>query len=297
MKRYAAVVALALGVIPLLISAAGAEQVWINDIRANPVRYWNTTVTVVGMVQEVRSEPVGTTRGFYTIQDDSIVTGVINVGELPYNQLIVRSNNLPPIGKTFSVTGTVIQDPTRANLPILKEISRTTPGMSAALKIILIAAIVLFIALIIAFVLLMNRGKQRAADKGAGRPDAAAEGGRTTRIPAPVPAAKTQVYLNLGADIVVEKGPDKGKEFALTKPVFTIGRPGARKNDIELTDDTVSKEQATINYDNAKKIFSLLNESSTNPTRIGGSAVSGSAVLENNTVLEMGRTQLRFRKP
>lgn len=295
MKRYAAVAALALGVIPLLISAAGAEQVWINDIRANPVRYWNTTVTVVGMVQEVKSEPVGTTRGFYTIQDDSIVTGVINVGELPYNQLIVRSNNLPPIGKTFSITGTVIQDPTRANLPILKEISRTTPGMSAALKIILIAAIVLFIALIIAFVLLMNRGKQRAAEKGAGRPDAAAEGGRTARLQAP--AAKTQVYLNLGADIVVEKGPDKGKEFALTKLAFTIGRAGARKNDIELTDDTVSKEQATINYDNAKKIFSILNESSTNPTRIGGSAVSGSAVLENNTVLEMGRTQLRFRKP
>lgn len=295
MKRYAAVAALALGVIPLLISAAGAEQVWINDIRANPVRYWNTTVTVVGMVQEVRSEPVGTTRGFYTIQDESIVTGVINVGELPYNQLIVRSNNLPPIGKTFSITGTVIQDPTRANLPILKEISRTTPGMSAALKIILIAAIVLFIALIIAFVLLMNRGKQRAAEKEAGRPDAVAEGGRTARIQAP--AAKTQVYLNLGADIVVEKGPDKGKEFALTKLATTIGRAGARKNDIELTDDTVSKEQATINYDNAKKIFSILNESSTNPTRIGGSAVSGSAVLENNTVLEMGRTQLRFRKP
>jgi hypothetical protein len=295
MKRYAAFVALALGLIPLLSSAAGAEQVWINDIRANPVRYWNTTVTVVGMVQEVRSEPVGTTRGFYTIQDESIVTGVINVGELPYNQLIVRSNNLPAIGKTFSVTGTVIQDPTRANLPIIKEISRTMPGMSAALKIILIAAIVLFIALIIAFVLLMNRGKQRAAEKGAGRPDAAAEAGRTARIQAP--AAKTQIYLNLGADIVVEKGPDKGKEFALTKPAFTIGRAGARKNDIELTDDTVSKEQATINYDNAKKIFSLLNESSTNPTRIGGSAVSGSADLENNTVLEMGRTLLRFRKP
>jgi hypothetical protein len=295
MKRYAAVAALALGVIPLLISAAGAEQVWINDIRANPVRYWNTTVTVVGMVQEVKSEPVGTTRGFFTIQDDSIVTGVINAGELPYNQLIVRSNNLPPIGKTFSITGTVIQDPTRANLPILKEISRTTPGMSATLKIILIAAIVLFIALIIAFVLLMSRGKQRAAEKGAGRPEAAAEGGRTARIPAP--AEKTQVYLNLGADIVVEKGPDKGKEFALTKPAITIGRAGARKNDIELTDDTVSKEQATINYDNVKKTFSILNESSTNPTRIGGSAVSRSAVLENNTVLEMGRTQLRFRKP
>jgi hypothetical protein len=295
MKRHAAVIGLVLGIIPLLVSAAGAEQVWINDIRANPVRYWNTTVTVVGMVQEVRSEPVGTTRGFYTIQDDSIVTGVINAGELPYNQLIVRSNNLPPIGKTYSVTGTVIQDPTRANLPILKEISRTTPGMSGTLKIILIAAIVVFIALIVAFVLLISRSKQRAAAKEIGPPDAAAEGGRTARLPAQ--PAKTQVYLNLGADIVVEKGPDKGKEFALTKPSTTIGRAGARKNDIELTDDTVSKEQATINYDNIKKTFNILNESSTNPTRIGGSAVSGSAALENNSVLEMGRTQLRFRKP
>jgi hypothetical protein len=59
----------------------------------------------------------------------------------------------------------------------------------------------------------------------------------------------------------------------------------------------VSKEQATINYDNAKKIFTIVNESSTNPTRVNGTPVSGSAVVENNTVVEMGRTQIRFRKP
>ncbi|MGB9006840.1 MAG: FHA domain-containing protein [Candidatus Aminicenantales bacterium] len=294
MKRLAVVLGLALLAVPLLLSPAGAaDQVWINDIRANPVRFWNTTVTVIGMVQEVKSEPLGTTRGFYTIMDDSIVTGVITAGELPYNQLIVRTNNLPPIGKTFSVTGTVIQDPTRANLPILKEISRSSPGMSVAMKIILVAAILLFIALIVTFVLLLTRPKRAAAEQ-AGRP------GATARIPsqAPAPAAgKTQVYLNLGADLIIEKGPDKGKEFALTKLATTIGRAGARKNDVELSDDTVSKEQATINYDNAKKIFTIVNESSTNPTRANGTPVSGSAVVENNTVVEIGRTQIRFRKP
>jgi hypothetical protein len=293
MKRLAVVLGLALLAVPLLLSSAGAaEQVWINDIRANPVRYWNTTVTVIGMVQEVKSEPVGTNRGFYTIMDDSIVTGVINAGELPYNQLIVRSNNLPPIGKTFSVTGTVIQDPTRANLPILKEITRSSPGMSLTLKIVLAAAIVVFIALVVTFILLLTRPK-RAVAREAGR------AGATARVPSPAPAeaAKTKVYMNLGADLVVEKGPDKGKEFALTKLATTIGRAGARKNDVELSDDTVSKEQATVNYDNTKKIFTVANESSTNPTRVNGTPVSESAVLENNTVLEMGRTQIRFRKP
>ncbi|OGD24208.1 MAG: hypothetical protein A2Y56_05965 [Candidatus Aminicenantes bacterium RBG_13_63_10] len=287
MRKIVALVCLTLGGAALTVSAANAaDQVWINDIRANPVRHWNTTVTVTGLVQEVRSDPAGTTRGFYIIQDESIVTGAINVGELPYNQLYVRTNNLPPIGKTFKVTGTVIQDPTRADLPILKEDSRSTVGLSSTLRVILIAAIVMFIGLIIALVLLLARPKARAA----------AAAGRTTRLAAEPEAAKTQVYVDLGAGLVVEKGPDKGREFPLTKMSNAIGRAGARKNEVELADDTVSKEQATIHFDSSKKTFTIVNESATNPTKVNGAVISGQAALENNASVEMGKTLLRFRK-
>lgn len=289
MRKRAFVVCLVLGAAVLTAAAASAaEQVMINDIRANPVRYWNTTVTVKGLVQEVRSDPPGTTRGFYIISDESIVTGAVNAGELPYNQLYVRTNNLPPIGKEFKVTGTVINDPTRADLPILKETSRSSAGMSAAMRILLIAAVVLFIGVVVALVLLLARPKKRGEVPGASR---------TAQIPYEAPeAAKTQVYVDLGASLVVEKGPDSGKDFPLTKTSATIGRAGARRNDIELSDETVSKEQATIHFNNSKKAFSVVNESGTNPTKVNGAAVSGPAPLENNATVEMGKTVLRFRK-
>jgi pSer/pThr/pTyr-binding forkhead associated (FHA) protein len=128
--------------------------------------------------------------------------------------------------------------------------------------------------------------------------------GRTTKIPpsATMPAAapsgggRTQVFVSLGADIVVDKGPDKGKEFTLHKQVTSIGRPGSRKNDIELNDDTVSKEQSSVYYDGSKKEFSIANESMTNPTKVNGQSISGPIVLDNEAVIEMGRSVLRFRK-
>ncbi len=274
MTRRGKVLGLTLVAVTMVSMTAGAaDLVMINDIRANPVRYWNTTVTVVGL-----------------IQDESIVTGAVNVGELPYNQLYVRTNNLPPIGKTFRVTGTVINDPTRADLPILKETSRTTEGMASWLKIVLIAAIVLFVGLVIVLVLVLARPKPQGGKTGAGRTM------RVSAQPDKTGTDKTQVYVSLGASLLVEKGPDKGREFPLTKFSSTIGRAGARKNEIELSDDTVSKEQATIHYDSAKKAFSIVNESSTNPTKVNGAEISGYAALENDAAVEMGKTLLRFRK-
>ncbi len=94
----------------------------------------------------------------------------------------------------------------------------------------------------------------------------------------------------------MEKGPDKGREFPLTKMSNAIGRAGARKNEVELADDTVSKEQATIHFDSSKKTFTIVNESATNPTKVNGAVISGQAALENNASVEMGKTLLRFRK-
>lgn len=298
-----------------LVSTARAQEAWIADILANPSRFWNRTVTLVGQVQDVTANPAGTTRGTYTLLDESCP-----------NPLTIRTSDLPPVGRTYSVTGIVIQDAT-STAPILKEVSRSAPGMASITKFLLIGGIAICLVLLIVLIVLLVKPKQKAAapaetirpspqatirpgpqatmrpSPSPVAPQPAPGGTMTTKIPTP-PAPpyasaapdKTQAFMRLGADIIVEKGPDKGKEFPLHKLVMTIGRPGARKNDIELTDDTVSKDQASIYYDITRKIFSIANESSTNPTKVNGYPISGPTIIENDVFIEMGRTALRFKK-
>lgn len=306
MKKSWLVVWLFIVCAPVVLAvSASAEQVWITDILANPARYWNRTVTVIGQVQAVTAKPEGTTRGFYTILDDSCPKA-----------LTVRSDELPPLGRSYSVTGVIIQDPDDATKPILKEVSRSAPGMASTTLYLLIGAGVLFLALLVTFIVLLTKPKKAAAPatirprpqdtvRPGPRPAASAPDlDKTTKLPsgpaAPayaVPAPdKTQVFMSLGADLIIEKGPEKGKEFTIHKQVMTIGRPGARKNDIELADDTVSKDQASIYYDNTKKQFTIANESATNPTKVNGQHVSGPTLIENGALIEMGRTVFRFKK-
>ena len=306
MKKTRLVIFLFVLCAPIVLSvAASAEQVWINDILINPARYWNRTVTVIGQVQAVKANPEGTTRGFYTVLDDSCP-----------NPITVRSNELPPLGKSYAVTGVIIQDPAAANVPLLKEVSRSAPGMANTTLYLLIGAGVVFLVLLITFIVLLTKPKKAAApvtirprpqDTVRPGPRPAAPGpdpDKTTKLPtgpaAPAYAApapdKTQVFMSLGADLIIEKGPDKGKEFTLHKQVMTIGRPGARKNDVELADDTVSKDQASIFYDNTRKLFSIANESATNPTKVNGQIISGPTLIENGALIEMGRTIFRFKK-
>ncbi len=297
MKRNRILMMMAVVGLSLVFAAsAGAQETWIIDILGNPARYWNTTVTVVGQVQAVAPNPAGTTRGTYTILDESCP-----------NPLTIRTNDLPPVSRNFKVTGVIIQDPTAANVPIMKEISRSAPGMANATLYLLIAAGAAFLFLLIIFIVLLTKPKKRAAAeetiRPAARPSAPVDPSKTTRIASVPPTvaaapggAKTQVFLSLGADIVVDKGPDKGKEFPLHQQVTTVGRPGTRKNDIELNDDTVSKEQAAIYYDNVKKEFTVANESVTNPTRVNGQPISGPTLIKNGALIELGRTVLQFKK-
>jgi hypothetical protein len=277
------------GIVPQDVQA---DQQWISDILMNPSRYWNTRVTVVGQVQTVTANPPGTTRGEYTVMDES--------GD---SVLSVRTNDLPPVGRTYAVTGMIMRDPANADVTYMKEVKRTSPGMPDTMKLLLIGGGVLFLGLLIIFILLLVRPKTAPVPQAAVRPTPPpmpADLDKTTRI-APAPGSapgvdKTQVFMSLGADIIVERGADKGKEFTLHKLATTLGRPGSRKNDIELSDDTVSKEQASIFYDNTTKKFSISNESTTNPTKVKGQLFTGSAPLENGDTVEMGRSVLRFKQ-
>ena len=290
----------------LLLGAAGsvaAADVWIADVLANPARYWNTTVTVTGQVQNAVSNPAGTTRGTYTLLDDSIAT-----------PLVVRTKELPPVGQSFTVTGVIIQDPNQANVPILNELDRRSPGMASWLQGLLIGGAVLFAVLLVIFVYMLLKPKPRAAPAATvysappapaptptPQPTVPSADSSATRKIGSAPSAgiggdKTQVFMNLGAELIVEKGPNAGTTTTLHKPVTTIGRPGARKNDLELSDDTVSKEQASVLYDNSAQQFKISNQSTTNPTLVNKRVVAEPTILEDGDRIELGGTILRFQK-
>lgn len=90
-----------------------AVSALVADILASPPRYWNRTVRLTGDVQGTVANPPGTTRGTYTLLDESTST-----------PMTVRSTDLPPVGRTFAVIGVVTPDPTTGR-PLLKETSRT----------------------------------------------------------------------------------------------------------------------------------------------------------------------------
>jgi hypothetical protein len=105
----------------------------------------------------------------------------------------------------------------------------------------------------------------------------------------------TELFMDLGAELVVTDGPDRGRHFPLTKPRVAIGRSGGRHNDVLLSDDTVSREHARIVYNPADKTFRLVNESNTNPVRVNGAAIE-SVLVQDNDNIQLGATSLRFKK-
>jgi hypothetical protein len=151
MDRRRLLLWLAVVALPLLLPVpAQAQQAWIVDILANPSRYWNRTVTLTGQVQNVNANPAGTTRGTYTLLDESCP-----------NPITVRTSDLPPVGRTYAVTGVVMQDPT-SGTGYLKEMSRSEPGMSSLMLYSLIAAGIVFLGLLILFIVMLLRPKRTA---------------------------------------------------------------------------------------------------------------------------------------
>jgi hypothetical protein len=124
--------------------------------------------------------------------------------------------------------------------------------------------------------------------------NAAPRSAATQVVPPPAPKA-TEVYFNLGMELAVTDGPDSGKRFPITKPSTTLGRSGARQNDITLSDGTVSREHAKIIYAAAEKSFRLINESTTNPVRLNGNPVDA-VVIKEGDAIQIGATILKFSK-
>lgn len=290
---YHASVALLFMVLVLSIPAQAKEE-WINDILVNPSRYWNMQVTMVGEVQNVNADPAGTTRGTYTLLDDSCP-----------NTITIRTKNLPPVGRAFSVTGMVMQDPNNANVPVIKELERADAGgLSTSTRNLLLGlGAVLFILIVIFVILLLKPKKGTTAQprsKEIIRPEARRENYKEAAPTIVVPMAaaqggETQLLQNPIAELLVEQGSDKGRIFVVSKNVNSIGRSGTRFNNIVLTDNTVSKEQASLHFDPASNRFSIVNESAKNPTKVNGIIASQQVLLSGGELIEMGKTVLRFK--
>lgn len=347
------VVLCAVGVLGAASALHAQTRELIVDILTSPSRYWNRSVTLHGHIRRVTPDPPGTSRGMYLLRDSSD------------QDLMVYTNDLPSLGKEYTVTGRVEQATPDAMVPVLREARRSlsgadaprpapapapqpaqpaaapppsasvpapapapavTPAAPVAVAVppaggvngltygLLALAGLLSIALIVAFWPRKRAAPPSSAMKLPPPPISAVSmpvPPRNPLPPAPPPAAgkptellahraapapevkATEIFRDLGAELSVLDGPEKGRAFPLTKPRIAIGRAGGRANDLTLHDDTVSREHARIVHTPADGTFRLINESGTNPVLVNGQEVE-SALLQDGDVIRLGATSLKF---
>jgi len=91
-------------------------------------------------------------------------------------------------------------------------------------------------------------------------------------------------------EIAAEDGPDRGHSAASTGDELSIGT--ADGNDLQLTEDTVSRHHCSITVQRGR--FLLRDLGSMNGTRLGGFRIE-SAYLKDGASFRLGRAKLRFR--
>jgi DNA-binding NtrC family response regulator len=92
-----------------------------------------------------------------------------------------------------------------------------------------------------------------------------------------------------GARLVVQKGPDKGRELRLAHEEVVVG--SAESADLRLTDATVSRNHLSVSV--RPEGFLLTDLDSTNGTRVEGRRACA-VYLEAGDRIELGTTRLRF---
>ena len=267
-----------------------AAPTWVADVNAAAQRYWNRQVVIEGQVTKVEADPEGTSRGRYILVDDSDNSGIV-----------VVSKELPAPGEILRVDGQIVQDPRNAVRPMLREIQRGTPNnsrwrwavvASAALAVVLIGVLV--------WLLLKPEAEVREARRAeapSARDDRADDLKREHRAP---PDDLTKDFQFWGVELAIVEGPDSGKAFAIGASPTHIGRNGrngtnGRRNEIELSDTTISREQATLTRNRHSGAFSLKNDSKRNPTVVNGREVD-STELEPGAKIRFGATVAEFRQ-
>lgn len=86
--------------------------------------------------------------------------------------------------------------------------------------------------------------------------------------------------------------PHLREHWTLASKRTTLGRLGRRDNDVELTDPTVSREHATIEFSDG--VFVLTRETD-NITQVNAEPVKTLRVLNDEDLIQLGQQLLRFR--
>ncbi|HEY3998114.1 MAG TPA: FHA domain-containing protein, partial [Candidatus Xenobia bacterium] len=85
-------------------------------------------------------------------------------------------------------------------------------------------------------------------------------------------------------------GPHIGQRWILEKSEVLVGRSGARQNDLELEDKSVSRQHARLNYQNDH--FVLIPEAPANPTFVNGEWITAPRELHDNDQIIIGTNTL-----
>lgn len=102
--------------------------------------------------------------------------------------------------------------------------------------------------------------------------------------------ATTVGHAYLLCQLIAISGPHKDKIFSVEKDVAVIGR--AKKADIVLVDDMVSREHARL-YKQGSDHY-ILDLNSSNGVRVNGKKVSEPTMLASGDIVEIGSSTLRF---
>lgn len=248
--------------VPSVVSAL--EQTLAKDILADPLGYQNAVAKVVGEVVKVEPDLVKPGAGMYTMLDSS---------DTPIR--VHADRNLPRTGEQLYVVGLVYQDDPRSK-PYIDELRKGPAG--PPLKLLIGAGgILALLAFILVYLLIWHRPALEKTDKPA------SQGQRKPVV--------TQVFEDDPVAVLsAVSGPHKGKTFNIYHGVTTIGREDDRT--IPLSDDqTISRQQARIFAEDST--ISLVNESSTNPTRVGSESVEKCELMDGD-IIQMGATKLKL---
>lgn len=259
LKSLALLILVLLSVAP----ASALPRIRVADVIGNPTRFKDMRVKVEGQVTKVEPDATSPSSSVYTVQDSS-------------DQVIrVKSLVAPPIDSRVLVVGMVVQDDAQSK-PYLVEITHGAPGLPLPLLLGAGGVLVVIALVMIYFIVAPKPVKPQPAK------DADPKFKRRPII--------TQVFRDDPvAMLAAVSGPHKGEIFKIYGGTNTIGRDDNQT--VQLTGDTtVSRSHARINAGESGVV--LINESTTNPTKIDGEDVLEKELIDGD-IIQIGSTRFK----
>ncbi len=93
--------------------------------------------------------------------------------------------------------------------------------------------------------------------------------------------------------LTVQRGPQRGQRFSVTKDSIVIGRVAG--SDVVISDPEVSRRHASITWEGGQPVIKDLG--STNGTFVNGVRVAGPRALSDGDTIGLGKVQLTFQCP